>query len=241
MMIIITILIFENSDNLASAYGITVIFNMIITTLLSGYLAIHECDWPRLLVLSIFISLFLLEFIFFITVIDRIFIGAWLPILLTIIVYIIINNWLRGKKLLNNKILINHNLKLAQAKIPVSAIFIYNEDEHFSTSLDAQLKHNKFIHQQTILLAINVTHEARVGKEKRFRFIESINQNHNLQINYGFFEIIDLTKIIRQLSKKFKLDCNDLTIFLGKSIPVISGDMNFSWQKNYLFSCLKIQ
>ena len=98
---IFLVLAFKTSGNLAAAYGISVTFTMIITTLLFYAVAVYRWGW------NVYLT-FLLCFLF--SVIDLAFLGAnllkffaggWFPFAVGIAGFILMTTWRRGREILN--------------------------------------------------------------------------------------------------------------------------------------------
>ncbi|MCI1265089.1 MAG: KUP/HAK/KT family potassium transporter [Saprospiraceae bacterium] len=81
---IVVVLIFENATNMEAAYGLAIIVNMMMTTLLLGFyyrVKLHSFFWPLVLT----ISLFIIEFTFFISNLEKFPHGGWFSFLIAII------------------------------------------------------------------------------------------------------------------------------------------------------------
>ncbi len=81
---IVVVLIFENATNMEAAYGLAIIVNMMMTTLLLGFyyrVRLHSFFWPLVLT----ISLFIIEFTFFISNLEKFPHGGWFSFLIAII------------------------------------------------------------------------------------------------------------------------------------------------------------
>lgn len=81
---IVVVLIFENATNMEAAYGLAIIVNMMMTTLLLGFyyrVRLHSFFWPLVLT----VSLFIIEFTFFISNLEKFPHGGWFSFLIAII------------------------------------------------------------------------------------------------------------------------------------------------------------
>lgn len=81
---IVVVLIFENATNMEAAYGLAIIVNMMMTTLLLGFyyrVKLHSFFWPLVLT----ISLFIIEFTFFISNLEKFPHGGWFSFLIAIV------------------------------------------------------------------------------------------------------------------------------------------------------------
>ncbi|MBK6699365.1 MAG: KUP/HAK/KT family potassium transporter [Saprospiraceae bacterium] len=81
---IVVVLIFKNATNMEAAYGLAIIVDMIMTTLLLGFfyrVKLHNFFWPFLLT----VILFLIEFTFFISNLEKFPHGGWFSFLIAVV------------------------------------------------------------------------------------------------------------------------------------------------------------
>ena len=91
------VLAFKSSTNLASAYGIAVTGNMIVTTLLAGFVFFDLWKWSKRKTLS-FLAIFLtMDLCFFFANILKIPDGGWFPILIGCVLFVLITTWKKGR------------------------------------------------------------------------------------------------------------------------------------------------
>ena len=131
--VIALVLGFKSSGNLAAAYGIAVIGNMVITTMLACIVFYNMWGWSKLKVgvaLSVFLTIDLaLLGANLIKIPD----GGWAPLLIGIIIFTLMTSWKAGRKLLF-KILKNEAMALEPfieaigahppARVPGTAFFM---------------------------------------------------------------------------------------------------------------------
>jgi len=95
---IIVVLIFQNATNMEAAYGLAIIVDMLMTTLLLGFfyrVKLHSFFWPLLLT----ILLFLIEFTFFIANLEKFPHGGWFSFLIAVIGGIMVFILFRAQKI----------------------------------------------------------------------------------------------------------------------------------------------
>ena len=97
--IIILILIFKTSSNLASAYGLAVTLTMLCDTILVAVFIYSAWKWSLPKVLLLIIPFFILESVLVGATSLKILSGGWVPLLIGAIAVTILMTWKRGREL----------------------------------------------------------------------------------------------------------------------------------------------
>ena len=224
------ILIFKTSDDLASAYGLSVSGIMLITTFLILIHAIYELKWSTLKLSLIFTPLFLLDLTFFCCNIAKFFDGAWCTILVTGIVFLILRTWINGNKGLvpqrnNTQVDVDSYLtkhcKQNKKRIPGVAIFLSRLPDTIPKSLAVHLQHNKFLHEKVFLISILTKPMPRVVAGKRFIINELFENVYQITADFGFKEVPDVHKIMRWAHEQGVVAQDaEICYFMSRSILV---------------------
>ncbi len=113
LTVIVVVLGFRSSSNLASAYGIAVTLTMMIDTILA-FVVVHalwKWSWPRAALFLVFFVV--VDFAFFSANVIKILDGGWFPLALGFSVFVLLSTWRLGRRLLYEK--------LKQDSIPLEA------------------------------------------------------------------------------------------------------------------------
>lgn len=104
LLVLAVVLSFRSSSALAAAYGISVSVTMLIDTLLLAIVA--RALWPkaRIWVLPLCVVFFIIDVGFVVANAAKFFDGAWFPLLLGLVVFIILRTWRRGRELLHEEV-----------------------------------------------------------------------------------------------------------------------------------------
>lgn len=208
ILIVCVIFIFDNASNLTLAYGIAVTGTMIITSFLISIIAIKKWHWNKKVVYSILFFILLLDISFFIANLSKIYSGACLPILLSLIMFIIMNSWRIERSNLNNiihnyhghslKAMITSVEKHPFIRISGTAIYMSRYTNVVPVSLIQNLKHNKVLHKKIILLTIRYVELPLIPKMYRVT-IEKLSVNFFRVIaSYGWRETPDVEEIFHR-------------------------------------------
>jgi KUP system potassium uptake protein len=91
--VVLVIISFEHSSNLAAAYGIAVTATMVLTSILSCTVACKNWHWNKFLVLLIGLAFLCVDVPLFSANVQKIFSGGWLPLALGLIMFIVMTTW----------------------------------------------------------------------------------------------------------------------------------------------------
>jgi KUP system potassium uptake protein len=243
--VVILLITFRTSSNLAAAYGIAVTGAMFVDTLL--FFVIVRWMWKRPVWQAALASgLFgILDITFISSNLLKIPQGAWLPLVLGAGLVTIMVTWNRGAQILTDKtrrdsvpLLELSEILRARApyRAPGTAIFLTSDTEMAPVALMHNLKHNKVLHEKNIILTLQTAETPRVSEEKRVR-IEPVNEDFKrIIVTYGFMETPNVPKALalcRKLGLKF--DIMATSFFLGRRSVVPSAQSGMPLWQDKLF------
>jgi KUP system potassium uptake protein len=235
--IIILVLMFKSSSNLASAYGIAVTMTMICDTLLAAIVAITIWGWSRWLAIVVATPFLIADFAFFGATSLKVLQGGWFPLLIGLCAFTVMLTWKRGREILFEKLnseTMPLNLfvnSIGAGSIHVidgTAIFMTGTHKSVPHALLHNIKHNKILHERNILLTLHTKDIPTVENQDRLK-IEQISPHFWLITGqYGFKEQPDVPELLT-LCESYGLtfDMMDTSFFLSRErlIPRVEGGM----------------
>ena len=246
--VVVLVLTFRSSSNLAAAYGMATTAAMSITTVLAYVVARERWKVSRAVALPV-TGLFL--------AIDLSFLGAnavkipdggWFPLMLGLIIFTLMTTWKRGRQLVGERLratgfslkdLVESFGEHPPVRVPGTAIFMTSNAEMAPSALLHNLKHNKVLHEQTVLLTIQGLDEPHVPPEERVT-VESLEPPElglkRVYARYGFMEdpsIPDILKRVREKGLKFNL--MGTTFFLGRETLIVTKKPGMARWREALF------
>ena len=245
--VLILLVMFRNSSNLAAAYGIAVTGAMFVDTLL--FFVIIRFMWkkPLWLALAAAIGFGVIDAVFISSNLLKIPQGAWMPLLLGSGLVIVMWTWTRGTQILSEKtrrdsVPLSDLMEILRARAPHrapgTAIFLTSDPDTTPVALMHNLKHNKVLHERNIIVTVRTAETPRVRDEDRVQ-MEAINDDFKkVVINYGFMESPNVPKALQMARKKgLKFDIMSTSFFLGRRSIVASAQSGMPlWQdKLYIF------
>ncbi len=224
--VIMLILQFRSSSNIASAYGIAVTTAMMVDTLLACFVAARLWKWNLPLVLLMGICFFTVDALFLGPNILKIPDGGWFPLLVGGIVMLLMLTWRKGRRFLADY-MNRESLPLEPfiasldierpTTVPGTAIFMARSVERVPHALLHNLKHNKILHERVVLLTLETEEIPVVSAEKRIVLEELASNFYVLHGHYGFQETPDVPQLLQEC-ERFGLQFNmmETTFFLSR-------------------------
>ncbi|MGL5631734.1 MAG: potassium transporter Kup, partial [Azovibrio sp.] len=223
--VVIVVLAFQNSSNLAAAYGIAVTGTMVVTTILACTVARHNWNWSLAASLTLLVALLCMDIPLFIANIHKISDGGWLPILVGSITFLLTSTWKRGRQLLAQRLkeqaipldgFVENLETYPPTRIPGTAIFLNSTTEGVPHALLHNLKHNKVLHERVVIMTIKIKETPWVASKNRVTITQLSESFWQIIGHYGYKEQPNVKQLLKACSKKnFKTELMDTSFFLS--------------------------
>jgi KUP system potassium uptake protein len=102
--VMILVLGFKSSNNLAAAYGIAVTGDMVITSILASVVVAKVWKWGWLKAGLLFACFLSVELVFLAANVLKIPDGGWFPLVAGMVIFILMMTWKRGRQLLSERL-----------------------------------------------------------------------------------------------------------------------------------------
>lgn len=236
------ILFFKHSGNLASAYGIAVSTDMIITTSLIILIARYQWNINKYLLIAMAVFLLMIDISFFCANIVKIKAGGWIVLVIAISLFTLIRTWMKGRIVLRNSI-VERSMDLATftktiatesiTRVKGIAVFLASNTSTVPGALLHNLKHNKVLHETTLMLSVTTEDIPVVAESARYSFVSYGHGIHAAIVRYGFSEIPNIPAILNKLNiPDLKFTEMNTTYFLGReTLVVVNNNRMASWRK----------
>jgi KUP system potassium uptake protein len=202
VMVMILVLGFRASSNLASAYGIAVTGTMLITSVMLGVMMIYVWRWNRILAIGATTLFLVVDGTYFASNITKIPDGGWFPLLVAAISFTVLTTWAKGRQLLRQR--------LSESALPLSvfiksaatsvhrvrgtSVFLSSSAEVVPAALLHNLKHNQVLHARVLILNVKVEEVPHVPDEKRIEVHDAGEGFYKVILHYGFMEEVDIPR-----------------------------------------------
>ncbi|WP_243854367.1 potassium transporter Kup [Comamonas sp. JUb58] len=208
LTIVLAVILFKSSSNMAAAYGIAVTLDMTITTVLTFFVLRYGWKYALWMALAPTVFFFCIDITFFASNLLKLFDGGWFPLAIGLCLFVVMMTWKRGRELVYEKLhadgidlqsFLQMVLQAPPTRVPGTAVFLTSDAHVVPTALLHNLKHNKVLHEQNMFVNI-VYHEVPwIGLEKR-AVIEPLGGDcWRVQLNYGFKNDVDVPNALHQL------------------------------------------
>lgn len=236
------VLTFKSSSQLAAAYGIAVTGTMVITTILAFIVAVRKWNWSMSKAFLIFGGFVILDLAFFSANAMKISNGAWMPLLIGTIIYILMTTWQKGRQVLYRK-LKERSISieafcqklLVQPPLRISGTSIYMAGDPWGVPVPLlhNLKHNKVLHERVAILTIMTKEVPTVPKPSRVEIKEVIPNFYRIMVYYGFMETPKMKHILEACRQNnIHFNVNETTFVLGRETILPSNEPNMPlWQE----------
>jgi len=244
--VILLVLTFKSSNNLAAAYGLAVTGDMVITSLLAVVVAakVWKWGWYRAALLFAFFLVF--ELIFLWANIQKIPDGGWFPLVAGVVIFTIMTTWERGRMLLRKR-LRSEELRLdafvaslavgMPTRVPGTAIFLNADIEGVPHAMLHNLMHNKVLHERVVVASVTIEDVPYVPEDDRVE-VRHIKENFwTVQIRYGFKEEPDVPASLECCGRYgLPFSMMETSFFLGREtlIPKLNSEMAFWREKLFV-------
>ncbi|RYG08624.1 MAG: potassium transporter Kup, partial [Burkholderiales bacterium] len=180
--IVLAVVMFRSSSNLAAAYGIAVTLDMLITTILTFFVIRYSWKYPLWLCIAATGWFFVIDVTFFASNMLKLFAGGWFPLLIGGIIFTLMMTWKQGRSILNAKLRtdaidLNSFLEAVfvspPARVDGTAVFLTAEPGTVPNALLHNLKHNKVLHENNLFVTVRNHEVPWIGMDKRLE-IESL-------------------------------------------------------------------
>ena len=245
VMVILLVLMFGNSSNLAAAYGIAVTGAMMIDAVLISVVLLQLWNWNRVLAISLLILFFTVDGLYFTANLLKIPAGGWFPLLIGAIAFTLLTTWAKGRSLMiarmdEASLPIEIFIKSAAAsatRVPGTAVFMTSSASGVPHALLHNLKHNKVLHERVILLTVRIEDVPYVPDDRRVETQDYTAGFYRVVIHYGFMEEINVPAELAKL-EGCGPTCKmmDTSFFLARQTLIASARPGMAIWREKLFS-----
>ena len=235
--IVLAVVMFKSSSNLAAAYGIAVCTDMLITTVLTFFVIRYHWKYPMVLCIGATGFFFVVDLAFWASNLLKLFEGGWFPLMIGGLIFMLMVTWKDGRHLLSVKLRsdaldLNGFLDAVFVSPPTrvegTAVFLTSDVGTVPNALLHNLKHNKVLHAHNLFVTVKNHEVPWIGLDKRL-VIEPLGHHcWQVVVHYGFKNDLDLPKALEQI-KGHGCEFEDMTTsyFLSRDtvIPTIGAGM----------------
>ena len=235
--IVLAVVMFRSSSNLAAAYGIAVTLDMLITTTLTFFVIRHGWKYPLWLCVGATGAFFAIDLTFFASNLLKLFEGGWFPLLIGGAIFTLMITWKDGRAILNDKLktdaidlrsFLEAVFVSPPTRVEGTAVFLTAEPGAVPNAMLHNLKHNKVLHAQNLFVTVRSHEVPWIGLGRRVE-IESLGHGcWQVILHYGFKNDPDVPRALEQIrGHGCEIDPMTTSYFLSRDVvvPTIGGGM----------------
>jgi KUP system potassium uptake protein len=244
VMVIVLVLSFQTSSNLAAAYGIAVTGAMLIDTVLIAVVLFQLWKWSRLLAGLLLAVFAVVDLAYFAANLTKVPDGGWFPLLIGLVAFTLLTTWARGRKLMierMNEAAMPTSIFIKSAansaiRVPGTAVFMTTAMDGVPHALLHNLKHNKVLHERVILLTVRIEDVPFVEYGNNL-LTDLGNGFFRLIVRYGFMQEVNVPAAlerVRDCGGSFKM--MDTSFFLARQTLLSSAKPGMAVWREKLFA-----
>ncbi len=240
--IVLAVVMFKSSSNLAAAYGVAVTTDMLITTILTFFVIRYGWKYPLWLCIAATGIFFVVDFAFWASNLLKLFAGGWFPLAIGGVVFLLMTTWKQGRHLLSEKLKsdaidLPSFLEAVFVSPPVrvsgTAVFLTTETGSVPNAMLHNLKHNKVLHEHNLFVTVRHHEVPWIGLDKRVE-IEALGHHcWQVVIHYGFKNDPDVPRALEQIrARGCEIETMTTSYFLSRDtvVPTIGSGMS-QWRE----------
>ncbi|MGH6781085.1 MAG: KUP/HAK/KT family potassium transporter, partial [Sphingomonadaceae bacterium] len=247
LFVILLVLGFRSSSNLAAAYGIAVTGTMFITACMLGVLTSGVWGWPRWLSVLVAGVFLIVDGAYFASNMTKIPDGGWFPLVVGAIAFTILTTWATGRRLMRERLnesampleLFAKSTSGSIERVSGTAIFLSSVSTGVPPALLHNMKHNKVLHERVVILTIAIEGVPHVAPVARDTVSDLGNGFYRLVLRYGFMDDADIPAAlaaIHHCGGPFKL--MDTSFFLSRQTLIATERPGMMLWRERLFAWL---
>lgn len=218
---------FGSSARLASAYGIAVTGDMVITSILAIIVFRFAWKWSWPAVLGIMLPILAIELVFFYANVLKVVDGGWIPLVFAAMAITLMIVWVKGSQAVQAKLsteaitletLAGQMEKSATVtRVPGVAVFLTADPAIAPPAMMHNLKHNRVVHERNYIVKVEVATTPRVNPADRVRIEEVGPGFWRAFCRFGYMEQPNVPKALAEArAQGHKFDIMQTSYFLNR-------------------------
>jgi KUP system potassium uptake protein len=243
--VVMLVLVFKSSANLASAYGIAVNTSMVVDSILAAIFFWKSRTLPRWFVMPAITLIFVIELVFLLANGLKIANGGYMPVMLGISIILLMVTWMRGRRALSEKLrkesvelvpLLESLERRQPTRVAGAAVFLQTDPIYAPSALMHNLKHNRVLHDRLVFITSETTSEPRIDNEDRVRVKQLPLGAWLVEARFGYMEQPDVPKALRACAPfGLEIDPRQASYFLGRRVIRMSARSSLPFWQQRIF------
>jgi KUP system potassium uptake protein len=243
--VILLVLFFRSSSNLAAAYGIAVTGAVTIDTILLTVVVFKLWNWPAWKAVPLIALFFAVDITYLGANLIKVPDGGWVPLVIGLVIFTLLTTWSRGRTLMRqnmaeDSIPVEVFAKSANAsatRVPGTAVFMASTNKGVPSALLHNIKHNKVLHERVVILTVEIQDVPYVEEKDRFSIKDMSNGFFRATIRCGFLEETDVPAMLKRVENcGAPFEMMKTSFFLSRQTLIASAKPGMAIWREKLFS-----
>lgn len=244
--VILLVGLFKTSSALASAYGIAVTGTMVVTAIIA-FIVVWKCwNWNPWFAGAVIAPFLIVDLTFLSANLLKIVEGGWMPLGVGGVLVVVMLTWRSGSRALADKtrrtdvplikLLDSLEKRPADLRTPGTAVFLTSHPQTAPTALLHNLKHNKVLHANNVIMSVMTKDVPYVRPEDRVAITPLSPTFSQVVINFGYMENPNIPKVLpicRQHGWHF--DVMQTSFFLSRRALKVAENSPLPHWQDHLF------
>ena len=245
VVVLVAVVGFGSSDNLAGAYGIAVTATMLCTTILTFFVIRYRWHLPLVLCFAATGFFIVMDIALVTSCAMKLFHGGWFPLLLGAVLFTVMLTWKRGRGLVFQN-LQKHAIPLGDflsslfvappTRVYGTAIFLRGESDGVPHALLHNLSHNKVLHERVVFLTVHILEQPYVPPAEQVEVVPLGHECYQLNVHYGFKDEPDIPGVLAQCEHhKLPFEMMETSFFIARQTVISAPGGGMSPWREHLF------
>lgn len=244
--VLLLVLVFKSSANLAAAYGVSVTGTMLITSLLIAMVMRRKWHWPWWRLAPLVVLFVAVDILLFGSNLVKFFHGGAISIVIAVIAFRLMMSWSGGKRRLLHALLplersfehfINELREHHITRIPGCAIYLSSPGSMLPTALSRNLHHNKVLHEKVMLLTVRIRDLPHIAPDQRLSVDFNDQGIKRVVMSFGFMDTPNVPGTLMHCSGQLGgIDLDRVCWFVGRETLIVGAGRRW---RNALFRFMR--
>ncbi|HYD64259.1 potassium transporter Kup [Azospirillum sp.] len=239
---------FGSSSNLAAAYGVSVTGAMVIDAILAAVVAHRLWGWSPAVVAVAFSAFLVVDMALFGATLLKVPQGGWFPLVVALGVFMLMTTWRKGRTVLSRRLyedalplemFLDRIKPESPMRVAGTAVFMTGNAEVVPHVLLHNIKHNKVLHERVIILTVMTDDVPRVYEERAISVDKLGKGFFRVVLHYGYMEQPHIPQALERCRKYgLHIDMMETSFFLGRETLIPSRRTGLPTWREPLFIAL---
>ncbi len=243
--VLLAVVGFGSSDNLAAAYGIAVTATMMVTTLLTFFVVRYRWHYNAALCWGATLFFLAIDLALFSSNTLKLMHGGWFPLLLGIILFTVMLTWKRGRELVFDHMQ-RHAIPLEDflqslfvappMRVYGTAVFLRGESDGVPHALLHNLSHNKVLHERVVFLTVHYAEQPWMPPAEQVQIQDLGHHCYQLNVYYGFKDEANIPRVLDLCAQHdLPFDMMETSFFIARQTVISTPGGGMAGWREHLF------